>query len=135
MTVYNLEVTVPLNVTDISRVSVPIEIEGEVLHRVYILIPFGHMELTGIRIRYGDKQIVPWNEGSWIKGGGRELNLTPNWILPESPCTIWIDAYNLDVCYDHTFYITLETTTYEEVFGPELYPQVIDQLAKVLGVV
>jgi len=134
MTVYNLKLTVPFRAIDISYTTETIEIEGDVLHRVNILIPSGHMGLTGLRIRYGMKQIVPWNEGEWLSGDGQYLELTPNWVLPESPCLLTVEAYNEDYCYDHTFYITLETRSYEEVFGPRKYDEVISKLAELLGV-
>ena len=135
MPVYNLKIDVPLRIIDVTEITEDVEIEGEVLHKVNILIPPGHMGLTGIRIRYGDKQIVPWNEGQWLSGDGQHLELTPNWVLPESPIILRIDAYNEDYCYNHAFYITLETRTYEEVFGPRKYSEVIDALGKILGVV
>jgi len=118
MPIYAYRIDVPQKITERGEVREEIEIEGEMLRKVSVLIPFGHKALTGLRIRYGAKPLVPFHVEGWLQGDGETLEFDVMWPLPESPCTLIVEAYNEDMCYDHSFYLRLVTDS-EETHVPE----------------
>lgn len=117
MTIYHAVLTVPSNTPQDSPAQDSLVVEGDILEKVTIQIPSGHAGLTGIRIKYGIKQIIPKEEDTWIKGDNVVLVLYPLYELPEFYCRLIVEGYNNDDTYNHSFYITFETK-YEEEAKP-----------------
>lgn len=134
MTVYHKVVTIPKNTSEENAVEETIVVEGDILEKVTIQIPSGHFALTGIRIKYGLKQIVPYEEDTWIKGDNIPIVLTPLYRLPEWRTVLRIEAYNNDDTYDHSFYLTLETKYEEEATPWKVLNDFIMILKKILRI-
>jgi hypothetical protein len=116
---YPVYVTVPRNTPPDDPHVESVEVEGNVITEIDILIPYGHMALTGISFWYGDDQIHPTPKGSWIKGNEIWITHKTRILLPERYNVITVKAFNLDEVYDHTFYVYIHTKYIVEV--AELY--------------
>jgi hypothetical protein len=85
--------------TPVSQALTPSE---EIVTDLEIVIPTGHVGLTGIAIFYASRQVIPFDTGDWITANGDVIH----WPLSDFPTGgQWVaKAYNTDV-YDHSFYL------------------------------
>ena len=131
--IYSKRLRIPANTSESDYVETQVEVEGDVLKKVSILIPSGHQALAHFRLRYGIKNIVPYEEDQWIEGDSETVVFEPNWELPEHPCLLRLQGYNEDDTYEHSFYVRIETD-YEEYARPyEILRDFVKILKKLLG--
>jgi len=115
--IYVIDFTVPADTPADLPVSQSITVRGDYITQVNILIPPGHTALAGLRLYYGNKQLIPANEGEWLKGDG-EILVWDEWIeIPGGEDKFILKGYNLDDTYDHTFYVRI-VTTYKKYIMP-----------------
>lgn len=114
MPLYIAELSIPANTPPTSPQKAVVELWEEVLEQVIILIPAGHMALTGLKVFYGDEQLIPKPHGAWLKGDNLTLSFKMMWRLPERPTRLRLEGYNNDDTYDHTFYLYFITAMKEE---------------------
>jgi len=126
MPIYVTKLTVPANTPEDSPAEVKLTVMKGVLTYVSVLIPYGHHALAGLRINYGDLQIIPHNEGEWIRGDGETLAWSDYEPIPHRNTPLRIQGYNEDDTYAHTFYIRL-------VVVPEKYLMPIELMNRVYG--
>ena len=115
--IYTFVITVPAKTSLDAPLTQRITVKGEILTQVSLLIPPGHMALAGLQIYYGDKQLIPANEGSWLMGDGESISWPEYIELPEPETTLIVKAYNDDEVYSHTFYLRI-ITTYRKYMMP-----------------
>jgi len=116
MTLYVATLTIPANTAESSPVSTTVELWEEVLDQIIILIPPGHYALAGLKVYYGDEQILPKPAGSWLRGDNVVITAKMRWRLPDRPTRLRLEGYNVDVKYQHSFYLYFITMNEEEVY-------------------
>jgi hypothetical protein len=134
VTIYTEEIKIPANTSEDDPETKEIVIQGYILEKIHILIPHGHQALAGLRIKYGLKQIIPYTEGTWIKGEGESLTFTPLYELPEYTCKLILEGYNEDDTYNHSFFLRFETKTEEEARPGAILQDFIDILKRILRI-
>jgi len=107
--IWTTSITIPPNTPSTSPVEQSFTIKGDYLVGVSVLIPAGHHAVAGLRIYYGNRQIIPANEDGWLRGDDESLYWSENMKLPEPETTLRILGYNDSTNYDHTFYIRFIT--------------------------
>ena len=125
--------TIPKSTPSTSPKVDRVELIGEVLERVVILIPSGHVGLTGLQIYYGDYQLIPQPKGEWLKGDNVLLNVPVMFELPEYETALQLRGYNEDDTYDHTFYLYFITVSRETATWQKQFINLFRRLLRGLG--
>lgn len=58
-----------------APVSTPFPLEDAVIDRVRIIIPDGHVGVTGIRLLQSQQQVVPWANNQYLVGNDRVIDI------------------------------------------------------------
>lgn len=111
---YHYKICVPANTPDTSPYRESIEIRNDTILGILVVIPPGHVGATGIRIKYGPKQLMPVEPCTWITGDNVAVPSTGPLRLPESPIKLLVEAYNNSSSYDHCFYIYIDAIDWKE---------------------
>jgi len=111
---YSYKVCVPKNTPDNDPHREYIELRNDTILSILIVIPSGHVGVTGIRIKYGPKQIMPTEPCTWISGDNIAVPSTGPLRLPESPIKLLVEAYNNSDNYDHCFYIYIDAIDWKD---------------------
>ena len=111
---YSYIVCIPKNTPESSPYSEEIELRHDTILNISILIPAGHMAATGIRIKYGPKQLMPQEPSTWIKGDNVLVYSSGPIRLPESPITLTVEGFNNSSSYDHCFYIYIDAIDWKD---------------------
>jgi len=125
---------IPANTSKTSPKTDTVTLIGEVLERVIILIPSGHVGLTGLQIYYGDYQLIPRPADEWLKGDNVLLNVPLMFELPEYETTLKLRGYNEDDTYDHTFYLYFITVSRETATWQKQLINLFKRLLRGFGV-
>lgn len=99
---YCIEITAPANTPKENAVEQQIMVEEDVIVKVSVRFPPGPSGLLKVAVFYGEEQITPHYQYSWISGDDEVIEDTLYFKCPEKPCPITIKAYNEDDTYDHT---------------------------------
>ena len=121
MPTYTLDLTIPANTLEDSPVEQLVEIKEGVITRIGVLIPAGHHTLAAMKILYGIDQVFPAKKGTWLRGEDESVIMDEFWDLPEQPCTLRAQGYNLDDTHKHTFYIRITALPREVALAHQLY--------------
>lgn len=98
---FPVELTVPASTPPGNPTVLAVPLDDAVLVDVEIIIPAGHVALTGIRVLASHQQVIPWGNLSWIKGNDYVRVFDYNELIGASSMSV--QAYNVDVM-PHTFY-------------------------------
>ena len=133
MPIFPKTVTVPANTPSTSPFETTVKLEGDVLIKVILLIPAGHMALTGIQVLYGTYRLIPRGDEAWLSGDDERLEWPEYIELPERETTLKIRAYNTDTVYNHTFYIRFVTTYKKWIMPTESMARAYKLIERLLG--
>jgi len=133
MPIYTVTFTIPANTPSTNPTTSEVEIEGYVLEKISILIPSGHQALAHMRVKYGIKNIVPFEEEQWLEGDNESITFEPWWILPETPCRIVLEGYNEDDTYSHSFYVRFTTKWKHEILPQLIVKSFLQGLRRLFG--
>jgi len=125
--------TIPKSTPVSSPVKGEVEIDGDMLERVYVLIPPGHYALAGLQIYYGELQIMPANIGEWLRGDNVVVNCTLDLELHDHPTKFVLKGYNEDERYDHTFYCYFVTREVKRTAYSKALRDVVQQIRRLIG--
>ena len=131
MGIYVFDFSIPPSTPSVKQ---NLEVEGEVLSKLYILIPSGHNALAGMRIMYGEQQLLPSVHDTYFKGNNVPYEFEPLLRLPSSPCTLTYEGYNNDPDNQHTFYTIIETRSEEEAKPLDVLRDFVEILKKVMRI-
>jgi len=129
---YFLRLTVPANTPSSSPASSRLEVEGDYVYEIAYFIPPGHAGLTGLRVYYGDLQLLPRNVDEWIRGDGIYRSITTRWRFGSRRTTLTFKAFNDDDTYEHSFYIYVVTASVDEVLSTARLEKVFAPVARFL---
>jgi len=99
---YPVELTVPASTTPGNPSKIPVELEDEMLVDIEVVVPAGHVALTGVRVLASNKQILPWGNSSWIKANDYVRVFDYNERIGAAAMSV--QGYNVDST-PHTFYL------------------------------
>jgi hypothetical protein len=99
---YPLTVTVPAGTSPNTPLSVPYPTEDNDVVDIEILIPAGHCGLTGIRVMWNDRQILPWGVNDWIIANDYHRVFPVGQYLLAAG--LRVEAYNMGL-FPHSFYL------------------------------
>jgi len=111
---YSYKICVPANTPETSPHREYIELRNDTILGILLVIPSGHVGATGIRIKYGPKQLMPTEPCTWISGDNAAIPSTGPIRLPEKPIKLIAEAYNNSSSYDHCFYIYIDAIDWED---------------------
>lgn len=98
---YPVELTVPASTPPGNPTKQTVPLEDATLVDVEIIVPAGHVALTGIRVLASNQQVIPWGNLSWIKSDNYVRVFDFNAEIGAS--AISVQGFNNDVIA-HTFY-------------------------------
>lgn len=99
---YPVELTVPASTAPGNPTVLKVPLEDNTLVDVEIIVPAGHVALTGVRVLSSNQQIIPWGNLSWIKANDYVRVFEYNDQIAAT--AISVNGYNTDVIA-HTFYL------------------------------
>jgi hypothetical protein len=99
---YQTTFTVPPATLASNPATVAVQTEDALLVDIEVIIPDGHMGLTGIRVRQSGQQILPWANLSWITGNRYERVFQVNTEIGSK--SLSLQGFNTDF-RNHTFYV------------------------------
>jgi len=103
--IYTYSLKVPVKTEKTSPVEKEVEVEGEVIDVIQIVIPWGHGALAGMAIFYGLEQIAPRPTGAWFRGNDQVIEWRELFTIPERKAKLKLIGYNKDDSYPHTFIV------------------------------
>jgi len=103
--IYTYSLKIPANTEETSPLEKEVEVEGEVIDMIQIVIPWGHGALAGMAIFYGLEQIAPRPTGTWFKGNDQVIEWRELFTIPERKAKLRLVGYNDDDSYSHTFIV------------------------------
>ena len=92
-----------------------LEVEGDVIDMVRVRFPPGPCGLLRVSVFYGNEQLFPVEPGTWFKGDNEVIEWSEYYPLPEAKTKLTIKAVNEDDTYEHSFYLTINVKTKEEL--------------------
>lgn len=103
-----LVVSVPAGTAENAPQSTDVDLGQVNLDAVHLIIPTGHVGLTGIAIEVASKRVLPWSDSAtdWVKGNGLRETFD---VGLEVGRGVVVKAFNTDV-YDHGFHLRFEVT-------------------------
>lgn len=113
---YVFNIAVPAGTYPEDPLVQNVVIEGDVIEKLRVRIPPGHLGLTGLQIWFGERQLVPENPRTWLSGDDEVIEFEWNLPLHSKAATLTIKAHNYDTVYDHVFIVTIITRSY--AYGP-----------------
>lgn len=132
MVIYVKNITIPPNTPKTDPIEEIIELEGEVLDSIEILIPYGVIAVAGVAVFYGKYQLTPKPDGEFITGNGETIKDPIKWELPERKTYLRILAYNESQNYPHTFYLRFIITEKEIAKPASVFEEISTMFKKIL---
>lgn len=120
--VRTLIVTTPANTAAAAPQSTTWNLGTGVLERLEVVIPDGHAGLTGFRLLWGGRVVMPYEGGEWITGNSDKLTVELG--LWTGAGRITVDTYNTDDTFAHGHHLRAFLTELEPsaALGIELLP-------------
>lgn len=99
---YPVELTVPASTTPGNPTTQAVALEDETLVDIEVIVPAGHVALTGVRVLASHQQVLPWGNDSWIKADNYTRVFDYNEFVGATSMSV--QGYNVDST-PHTFYL------------------------------
>lgn len=99
--VRTLVVTTPANTAIAAAISTTWVLGRGVLGHLDVVIPDGHVGLTGLAIIWGGRQLLPYEGGEWLRGNADEITVT---LELDVFASVTVLAFNADV-FPHSHYL------------------------------
>jgi len=134
MPVYTAAVTVPASTPEDTPVVREFNIEEDYVTSIDVYFPPGCCGLCRARAYYGSEQIAPKPAGSDFRGDGALVKSPMRWRIPERPCPIRFELWNLDDTYEHTPILYIVTAEEEEAKPYKVLSDFVSILKKLMGI-
>lgn len=94
--------TIPRNTLESAPLVETLDIADTQLVEVNVIIPAGHVGLTGLAIRLGTTRVLPWDDATaWLRGNNENRTFP---IFTQAPGVATILGFNTGVL-EHSFYL------------------------------
>jgi|GEM_PF-4308340 len=130
---YVFKLTIPKQTPISKPIRKNIEIPKGVIQKVIITIPFGHMSVAGIQIRYGEVVVMPQGEENWIYGNNEIVEDVWYWEIEKEKETFTLVGYNNSQYNDHSFIVKFLVVP-PQLVPPEIMPLKLEkEIKKLMG--
>jgi hypothetical protein len=109
--VRTVTITTPANTTQANAISTNWTVGHGIVERVDVVIPGGHVGLTGIQVLWGGRQMVPYDGAEFLTGNDDEITVELG---------VWVQAgilvvrtFNTDDAFPHAFLLRAYVTDLE----------------------
>ena len=100
-------------------------IEGDVITWIQIKLPSGQRGTLRLKMKYGEQQIIPYEEEQWIFGDGDDLTIDELIEIEGKRYPLRVIAENVSCAYKRSFWIRVMTKFNDQLFwnlvGREVY--------------
>lgn len=94
--------TIPRNTPSTAPATQALNIVDTQLVSVNVIIPAGHMGLTGLAVRLGTTRVVPWDDpNAWLRGNNEDKTFP---VYTQGPAIATLLGFNTGVL-EHSFYL------------------------------
>lgn len=101
--VRTLAVTTPSNTAIAAPQSTTWTLGVGILERIDVVIPSGHIGLTGLQLLWGGRQVVPYDGAEFLRGNDDEITVELG--LWTGLGRVTVRTYNLDDSFEHAHYL------------------------------
>jgi hypothetical protein len=122
--VRTLVVNTPASTAEASPQSTTWELGQGYVARVDVVIPSGHVGLTGVRLLWGGRVVMPYEEGEWLTGNDDEVTVALE--LYTGLGRLVVETYNLDEAFTHSHHLRGYITSIEEEPLAPLFPGILE---------
>ena len=109
--IFASQLTIPVNTTQDSEVSVAIKPTIGTIKNIKTFFPFGHAGLTHIRYTLNETQIHPVVNHTYLIGDDLLLDMDIGIKIDDNALQIKAKAWNEDSIYPHTIYFWIDIDT------------------------
>jgi len=131
--VYTSAVTVPAGTPKDAPVTYMLFVEEDYVTSIDVYFPSGCCGYCRVQAYYGSEQIAPKPAGSSFRGDGVVVKSPMKWRIPEWPCPIRFELWNLDDLYAHTPILYIVTAKEEEAKPYKVLSDFVSILKRLLG--
>jgi hypothetical protein len=130
---YIFKLTVPKQTPISNPIRKDIEIPKGVIEKVIITIPFGHMSVAGMQIRYGEVVVMPQGEENWIYGNNEIIEDVWYWEIEKDKEIFTLVGYNNSKYHEHSFVVKFLVVP-SQLVPPEIMPLKLEkEIKKLMG--
>lgn len=128
---YSFRFTIPKRTPKENLFRQTIELRKGVIYKVIITIPFGHMGICGIQIRYGEHVVFPFGGEDFVYGNNEIIEDIWYWEIEKDKDEFQLCGYNNSTYLDHSFIVRFIVLP-PEVIPPEIMPRKISKVIEEL---
>ncbi len=104
---YEQDITIPANTSRNDQIRTDLKVHKGVIYEFEVVFPPGCAGLVKCAIFVGGEQIIPFKEGTYLKGDTFPVRGREYVDLKNDTNEIHIYSYNEDEVYDHTIIVRL----------------------------
>lgn len=108
MTIYQIELTLPVNGSLDNQTSIELNPNAGVLDDFYVLFPGGHAGLTHVRVLQAGSQVIPFNNLSYLTGDSVLYRFRPDTRIMGRGVPLIFSGYSDDDTYPHTVFFSFD---------------------------
>jgi len=127
---YCYTLTVPAGTPENNPVKQTISLEPGVLRRIEVVFPFGTNCMVKVRIKHGEKVIVPANADAWLVGNGETVRIDMLMEYLDRPFELVVEVASPGTNYDHTIYLRFEVVSEEMAFPERRLARILEEIAR-----
>ena len=119
--VFSVDVTTPANTQIANALRTPIILFIGLIYHIEVYFPPGPSGLVGVQLSAGNHQLLPYNNGSWLRGDNILFKYDDLLHFDISTSQMDIITYNIDAVYDHHILVNIELVTdvqFQEALAP-----------------
>ncbi len=99
--VRTVQVTTPPNTAQVAPQSTNWTVGNGVIERVDVVIPPGHLALTGLQLQWGGRQVVPFDGAEFLVGDNDEITVELGLYVHTG--VVVVRTFNTDDTFAHAF--------------------------------
>lgn len=129
---YTFDLTVPPNTPTEEPLILDKKLIKGIVTNIKIIIPPGHVGLTGLSLYNSSRQIFPVSRNEWVRGNNIFIEERQNLLLISNDNIVSFYLYNKDDTYEHTFTVYLNMEDFEPV---TIFDKINENVHDILGAI
>lgn len=114
-------ITTPKGTAEASAQSSSFAVGQGTLRRLDVIIPAGHVGITGIAVRMAGTRVIPFNETQWLRGNDTRYTVEPD--LEVLTGTLTVLSFNPGK-FDHDHHLVADMEVFEGAVTAPASPEV-----------